>query len=183
MDGMKFTIDGSIKGSKHIASMEYYMDLLSERGSTNGALVRSVLTIRSVDPITYPPPAAVESAIPPPTSLPAAVESAIPPLSHFGCCRGRVPLPAAASPAIHLHLPHFRPLPVCDPPPPTSLLALSSPRSRLRVPHSRLSSSRDTSTYLTSGCTSRQRSTSTYSLRLLPSPRDPTSTTSPPAIV
>jgi hypothetical protein len=37
MDGMKFTIDGSIKGSKHIASMEYYMDLLSERGSTNGA--------------------------------------------------------------------------------------------------------------------------------------------------
>jgi hypothetical protein len=109
MDGMKFTIDGSIKGSKHIASMEYYMDLLSERGSTNGATVR-----RWIQP-------GLSSPRSPPTSL-AATESAIPPPP--------ISLPAASQRSTSTYITSGRYL-LNDPTPPPSL-----PAARVRDPTS-----------------------------------------------
>jgi hypothetical protein len=108
MDGMKFTIDGSIKGSKHIASMEYYMDLLSE-WIENGATVRSVIQpVCRGSAILPPPSGCYRSAIPPPPTshFLAAVEISDPIsiLSTSGCCRTITPLWLSYFSRSHLHL-------------------------------------------------------------------------------
>jgi hypothetical protein len=91
MDGMKFTIDGSIKGSKHIASMEYYMDLLSEWIDKWGNCTEVIQPGLSRSAIPPPPSGCYKSSPipPPPTShFLAAVEISDPIsiLSTSGCC-------------------------------------------------------------------------------------------------
>jgi hypothetical protein len=129
MDGMKFTIDGSIKGSNTLQVWNTTWTYCQSVDRQMGQLVRSVIQ-RSV-----------ESAIPP-TYLSGCYRSAIPPPSYLtsGCRRS----------AIHSTY-IFRLLPN-DPTPPPHFRLLPSP-IHLHLPHFRLLPSlRSTSTYLSSLC-------------------------------